>query len=331
MAQPNVLSQPFELGFTYTRSTGPVVGRFLTGLRDRRIFGIRASDGRVIVPPMEYDPNTAAALDEFVEVGQQGTIRSWCWVKRPRAAHPLQQPFAWAMIQLDGADVPMIHCVAAAAEEELATGARVQVKWADEPRGFITDIRCFELVDRKTTADGATSPAAPANDDSPVTRIDAPIYLQYNFTAGRAPARFLARIKEGVLSGQRCPRCANVYIPPRGSCPACGVATEEEVVLPDKATVQSFTIVAIPIPNNPIKPPFVIANLVLDGANISFIHLLSECENSEVHIGQRVQAVWKPQAEWGYAMDNIRYFRPIDEPDVPVAMIGKLPVTGWEG
>ena len=45
------------------------------------------------------------------------------------------------MIQLDGADVPMIHCVAAAAEEELYTGARVQVRWADEPRGFITDIR----------------------------------------------------------------------------------------------------------------------------------------------------------------------------------------------
>jgi uncharacterized OB-fold protein len=102
-------------------------------------------------------------------------------------------------------------------------------------------------------------------------------------------------------------------------------------VLPDKGTVQSFTVVAIPIPNNPIKPPFVVANLVLDGANISFIHLISECENSEVRIGQRVQAVWKPREEWGYAMDNIRYFRPIDEPDIPVGQIGKLSVTGLEG
>ena len=49
------------------------------------------------------------------------------------------------------------------------------------------------------------------------------------------------------------------------------------------------------------------------------------------HIGQRVQAVWKPEDEWGYSMDNIRYFKPIDEPDVPVEMIGKLPVTGVEG
>ena len=84
-------------------------------------------------------------------------------------------------------------------------------------------------------------------------------------------------------------------------------------------------------PNNPIQPPYIIANLVADGANISFLHLISECVNEDVHIGQRVQALWKPEEEWDYAMDNIQYFRPIDEPDVPVEMIGKLPVTGWEG
>tara|TARA_R110002110_G_scaffold3754_1_gene19508 strand:- start:31786 stop:32331 length:546 start_codon:yes stop_codon:yes gene_type:complete len=167
-----------------------------------------------------------------------------------------------------------------------------------------------------------------SNEDEPVTGIETPIYLNYNFTAGLAPARFLQQVKRGVLTGQRCPRCAQVYIPARGSCPACGIPTEEEVRLPDKGTVQSFTIVSIPIPNNPIEPPFVIANLVLDGANISFIHLMSECVNEEVHIGQRVQAVWKPEAEWDYAMDNIRYFKPLDEPDVPVAWIGRVPVTG---
>ena len=144
MSQPEVLSQAFELGFTYTRSTGPVVGRFLTALRDRRIIGNRASDGRVIVPPMEYDPDTAEALDEFVEVGQAGEIVSWCWVKQPREAHPLDEPFAWAMIRLDGADVPMVHCIRAASEDAVKTGGRVKVVWVDEPRGFIDDIKYFE-------------------------------------------------------------------------------------------------------------------------------------------------------------------------------------------
>lgn len=164
-----------------------------------------------------------------------------------------------------------------------------------------------------------------------ITDIEAPVYLKYNFTAGAAAARFLSQIKQGRLTGQRCPSCQQVYIPPRGSCAACGCPTEEEVEVADKATIQSFTIVTIPIPGNPIQPPYIIANLVADGANISFLHLISECVNEDVHIGQRVQAVWKPREEWDYAMDNIRYFKPIDEPDVPPEQIGKLPVTGWEG
>jgi hypothetical protein len=164
----------------------------------------------------------------------------------------------------------------------------------------------------------------PAASDEQITGMEAPIYLTYNFTAGKATARYLQSMKKGKLVGQRCPNCRNVYIPPRGSCAACGVPTEEEVTLGNKATVESFTIVYIPIPGNPIKPPYVIANLVLDGANLSFLHLLSECKNEDVRIGMRVEALWKPEAEWGYAMENIQYFKPIDEPDVPVDQIGKL-------
>ncbi|CAA0101261.1 Uncharacterised protein [Halioglobus japonicus] len=170
-----------------------------------------------------------------------------------------------------------------------------------------------------------------SDEQDEITVINAPVYLKYNFTAGKAPARYLTQLKKGVLTGQRCPKCSAVYVPPRGSCASCGVATEEEVELSDKATVESFTIVSIPIPGNPIEPPFVVANLVLDGSNISLIHLLSECVNEDVHIGQRVQGVWNPESEWDYSMNNIRYFKPIDEPDVPVEKIGTLPVTGLEG
>ncbi|KZX56549.1 DNA-binding protein [Halioglobus sp. HI00S01] len=146
MSQPEILNQEFTLGYTYTRSTGPVVGRFLTALKHRSIVGIKATDGRVIVPPMEYDPDTAEELSEFVEVGQEGEIVSFAWVKQPREAHPMDTPFAWAMIRLDGADVPMIHRVAARDEADIATGGRVRAVWAEETRGYIDDIRHFELV-----------------------------------------------------------------------------------------------------------------------------------------------------------------------------------------
>ena len=143
MAKDSLLQKEYELGFTYTRSTGPVVGKFLTGLKNREIFGNRASDGRVIVPPMEYDPETFEPLNDFVRVSDVGVIESWCWVSEPRRSHPSSVPFAWAMIKLDGADISMIHHVVTNAQSGVVTGARVKASWIDQPIGFISDIRYF--------------------------------------------------------------------------------------------------------------------------------------------------------------------------------------------
>ncbi|HET8943343.1 MAG TPA: OB-fold domain-containing protein, partial [Dehalococcoidia bacterium] len=119
---------------------------FLTGLRDRRIQGIRGSDGRVIVPPTEYDPVTSEALSEFVDVAETGVVTTWAWVSSPRKNHPLDCPFAWALIRLDGADTALLHVVAGAGESHLHTGMRVRAHWREQTAGEIQDIAYFEPV-----------------------------------------------------------------------------------------------------------------------------------------------------------------------------------------
>jgi uncharacterized OB-fold protein len=141
---PEVLSAPNILEYPYTRSVGPVISRFLTGLRDGRIEGVRTSDGRVLVPPTEYDPQTGDALGDFVEVGPAGEVTTWAWVTSPRAKHLLDRPFAWALVRLDGADTAMLHMVDAGDEARMATGMRVRVRWREERKGHIIDILCFE-------------------------------------------------------------------------------------------------------------------------------------------------------------------------------------------
>jgi uncharacterized OB-fold protein len=138
------LTAPHVLEYPYTRSTGEVIGRFFAGLRERRILGIRARDGRVLVPPQEYDPDTGEALDEFVEVADAGVVTTWTWVHKPRPKHPLQRAFAFALVKLDGADTAMLHCVDAGDPAAMATGMRVRARWKKEPEGDITDIVCFE-------------------------------------------------------------------------------------------------------------------------------------------------------------------------------------------
>jgi uncharacterized protein len=62
----STLHAPMEVEFDYTRSLGPVLSRFMTGLRDRRVLGGRLCDGRVVVPPPEYDPVSLAAVEDLV-------------------------------------------------------------------------------------------------------------------------------------------------------------------------------------------------------------------------------------------------------------------------
>jgi uncharacterized OB-fold protein len=141
------MAATWKLEFPYRRSVGPVIGAFLTGLRDKRVVGVRAPDGRVLVPPVEYDPATGEALSEMVDVGAEGVVEHAAWVVEPLRTHPLDRPFAWALVKLDGADTSLLHALDCGSAERAYAGARVRVRWADEPEGHIKDIACFEPAD----------------------------------------------------------------------------------------------------------------------------------------------------------------------------------------
>ncbi len=138
------LTAEYVLEYTYRRSVGPVLGRFLAGLRDRRIEGVRTASGKVLVPPAEYDPETSEATLSPVDVGTRGVVTAWSWIYAPRPNQPLAHPFAWALVRLDGADTALLHAVDAGSIERMSTGMRVQVRWRASRRGEIGDIECFE-------------------------------------------------------------------------------------------------------------------------------------------------------------------------------------------
>jgi uncharacterized OB-fold protein len=98
---PEVLKAPLVVEFPFTRSLGPVQSAFLTGLRERVVLGVRTTDGRTLVPPVEYDPTTAEEIHDLVEVAPTGTVTTWAWNHAPRRGQPLATPFAWALVRLD--------------------------------------------------------------------------------------------------------------------------------------------------------------------------------------------------------------------------------------
>ncbi|MEI7057281.1 OB-fold domain-containing protein [Nocardioides sp. CCNWLW239] len=306
------LQAPVTVAFDYTRSTGPVIGRFLTGLRDATIVGGRLSDGRVAVPPPEFDPVGHQAVTEFVELPDTGTVTSWTWVSEPVAGQPSQSPFAFALITIDGADTPWLHAIEADSPGDIETGMKVRAKWAEERTGSVTDL---VFVPDDTVAETRDASAPAAGDAEQVGRIVTPVSLDYHYAASPEESSFFRGLAEGRILGQRCPKCQKVYVPPRGACPTDGVPTAEEVELSQVGTVTTFCIVNVPFLGQRIKPPYVSAYVLLDGADIALQHLILEIPAEEVRMGMRVKAVWKPRDEWGTSIENISHFAPTGEPD----------------
>ena len=306
LAESAPLRAPLEIEFDYTRSLGPVLSQFMAALAERRILGARGADGRVHAPPFEYDPVSAEPPRELVPVGPEGTVISWSWMPEPLAGQPLAEPFAWALIRLDGADTTMLHAVDAGSAAAMRTGLRVRPRWAARPAGGIRDIACFEPCDGPASI--APAPEADQGAERTPGMTITPVRLRYLHTASPGETAYLRGLAQHRLLGQRCGVCGQVYVPTRGTCPADGVTMTEEVELPETGTVTTFCIVNVGYPGQRVTPPYVAAAVLLDGADIAFQHLVLGCDASEVRMGLRVRAVW---GEAG----GLSHFAPTGEPD----------------
>ena len=308
LAESAPLRAPLEIEFDYTRSLGPVLSQFMAALAERRILGARGADGRVHAPPFEYDPVSAEPPRELVPVGPEGTVISWSWMPDPLAGQPLAEPFAWALIRLDGADTTMLHAVDAGSAAAMRTGLRVRPRWAARPPAASgTSPASSRATGRRASADAGRGAQDTGAERTPGMTI-APVRLRYLHTASPGESAYLRGLAQGRLLGQRCGVCGQVYVPTRGTCPADGVTMTEEVELPESGTVTTFCIVNVGYPGQRVTPPYVAAAVLLDGADIAFQHLVLGCDASEVRMGLRVRAVW---GEAG----GLSHFAPTGEPD----------------
>jgi uncharacterized OB-fold protein len=314
LLEPHVLDYPGG----YTRSVGPVIGRFLTGLRDGRIEAVRLTDGRVLVPPTEYDPTSSAevAADgaHWIEVGPRGTVQTFTWVAEPRPGkHLLGKPFAFALIRPDGADTALLHVVDCGTADAMRVGMRVAPRWRAERTGHITDIEAWvPLGDGEEPEPPAIH--VPAEDEQPVSGITTVTRLEYTLTPGVATARYLAGLGEGKIIGARAPSSEDVYAASRGTDPITGDATSIEVEVQDSGVITTFCVVNIPgLSELAPEIPYVSAQILLDGANNTFFGLIRGVEVDDVHMGQRVKAKWADELKPDHT--SILWWEPTGEPD----------------
>ena len=195
---------------------------------------------------------------------------------------------------------------------------RVQVRWADERVGRDHRHRVLRAGDAtavvsrrrdarepRTTerAEPVTGVITPVEPRLPLRRLARGVGVLPRPRRGPDPRPALPDLPEGLRpAAQRLPGRRRRRPPTRSSCPTSG-------------TVTTFCIVNVPFLGQKITPPYVSAYVLLDGADIAFLHLILDIPAEEVRMGMRVEAVWKPREEWGTTIENISHFRPTGEPD----------------
>lgn len=136
----------FDSIFSY--DAGAIRSRFLTELRDnKRIMGIRCPDcNRVYVPVRSICNNCFANLSEFVEVAPTGTLTTYSIVYRSEPYCPVDAPFVYGIIQLDGADTGLVHFINEVDLQKVRVGMRVRAVYKKERAGSILDIKYFKPI-----------------------------------------------------------------------------------------------------------------------------------------------------------------------------------------
>lgn len=152
---------PWTPTLEYAWDAGVAISRFLEGLRQGKIYGVRCRQcGRTVTPPRAFCELDHKLMDEWVELPDTGTINTFsiCYVTWDM--RPLRTPQVPAVIEIDETNprVGFLHLIGGAPgrtvetlRREIQIGMPVRAVWkkAREREGAITDILHFEPMKQR--------------------------------------------------------------------------------------------------------------------------------------------------------------------------------------
>lgn len=137
-------------------ATGPVMGRFLRGLKEKRILSIKDPvTGNHLLPPREVCAKTRVLSEEWEEVGPEGVIVdidiAYYASPDPMTGKSRATPYTVVNIKLDGTKGTdtFWHELKETDPQVVKKGLRVRPVWNEHRTGSINDIKYFEIIGAK--------------------------------------------------------------------------------------------------------------------------------------------------------------------------------------
>ena len=297
-------TQPLDLAplhstisLPYRLTPGKATGSFLAELASKRIVGTRCNTcDRVEVPAQDVCQCGNDEL-ELVVVAAQGRLTSF--TRTP--------DFTLGLIRLDGTHGDLLHRLLGDADWKV--DQRVAAVWAETPQGNVMDLAGFGPADAH--AGGDVQPVPLIEPRAPIDSMPTTLTLHYQHARGPYFGRLFDEMQtSGRILGIRCTSCQSVLLPPRELCDICFVKTGTWVDVADSGVLQAFSIIHLKFVGQTREPPYVYAEIMLDGAATKIIHVLDgvdvETAPKWLKPGVRVKAVWKTELKG--SLSDISHF-----------------------
>lgn len=287
-----------ELNMPYTLTPGRAAGTFLAEIGNRRIVGSRFRSGLTIAPAQDFSHVDGEDDYDFVEAPGTGVLTAFTTVGDD----------VIGLIRLDGCDNDFPHRLLGAAE----IGARVEVVWADGVETSILTIAGF-----RPAPDAPVGTVTPYGDTAaPIEVVKYGLDLHYEHAYGPYYGRMFDEIREHRrVMGVRTTDGDMALLPPReiddishrrtGTWKTCG----------NDGTIRACSIINMEFRGQTRPPPYVYAEIVLDGASTRLIHMIEIDtfeDGKKIGPGTRVRAVWRDGRRTGSLSTDIERFEVIE-------------------
>ncbi len=128
------------------------------------------------------------------------------------------------------------------------------------------------------------------------------IRAEFNFWVGQYMDRFYDNLEKRKIVGNKCPKCGDVFVPPRKICGKCNEILPLEkgwIDLPDTGTVTNFTITSYRVNDRSSRKakPQIIAMIQINGSNTAIIYRLLDIAPEEIKVGMKVKIEWNDKTK----------------------------------
>ncbi|RMG20925.1 MAG: Zn-ribbon domain-containing OB-fold protein [Methanobacteriota archaeon] len=152
-----VLSVTHHPEIRYAWATGIAISKFLEGLKEGKIYGVKCDDcKRVVCPPRMFCEECFSPMVEYVELPDTGTVNTFSLAYIRTDASRRKDPEIPAVIDIDGTSISpsgFLHLLdESIPHDQIKVGMKVKAVWKppEERTGSITDIKYFTKMEEES-------------------------------------------------------------------------------------------------------------------------------------------------------------------------------------